>query len=134
MGYEVEKSEDQWRAELGERYDVLRQAATERAWTGDLLDEERDGLYRCGGCGNELFRSGTKFDSGCGWPSFYDAVRPEAVELLEDTTLGMVRTEVRCAKCGSHLGHVFPDGFGTPTGLRFCMNSVALDFEADPSA
>lgn len=131
MGYEIEKSEEQWRAELGERYAVLRQAATERAWTGELLDEHRDGLYRCGGCGNELFRSGTKFDSGCGWPSFYDAVRPEAVELLEDTSLGMVRTEVRCAKCGSHLGHVFPDGFGTPTGLRYCMNSIAMQFEAD---
>lgn len=131
MGYEVEKSEEQWRAELGERYDVLREAATERAWTGELLDEERDGLYRCGACGNELFQSGTKFDSGCGWPSFYDAVNPEAVELLEDTSLGMTRTEVRCAKCGSHLGHVFPDGFGTPTGLRFCMNSLALNFDAD---
>lgn len=131
MGYEVEKSEEQWRQELGDRYAVLREAGTERAWTGELLDESRDGLYRCGGCDNELFRSGTKFDSGCGWPSFYDAVRPEAVELLEDTSLGMVRTEVRCARCGSHLGHVFPDGFGTPTGLRYCMNSVSLQFEAD---
>ncbi|MFM6974290.1 MAG: peptide-methionine (R)-S-oxide reductase MsrB [Agromyces sp.] len=131
MEYEVEKTEDEWRAELGDRYSVLREAATERAWTGELLDEERDGLYRCGGCGNELFRSGTKFDSGCGWPSFYDAVNPNAVELLEDTSLGMVRTEVRCARCGSHLGHVFPDGFGTPTGLRYCMNSVTLNFDAD---
>jgi peptide-methionine (R)-S-oxide reductase len=129
MPYQVEKSEEEWRDELGaERYAVLRGAATERAWTGGLLDEERAGVYACAACGAELFKSGTKFDSGCGWPSFYESVRPEAVELLEDTTLGMVRTEVRCARCGSHLGHVFPDGFGTPTGDRYCMNSIALDF------
>ncbi|QTV80016.1 peptide-methionine (R)-S-oxide reductase MsrB [Microbacterium sp. NIBRBAC000506063] len=132
MAYEVDKSDDEWRTELGEeKYAVLREAATERPWTGELLDEERAGLYTCGGCGAELFRSGTKFDSGCGWPSFYESVRPEAVELLEDTSLGMVRTEVRCASCGSHLGHVFPDGFGTPTGDRYCMNSVALSFTPD---
>ncbi len=129
MGYEVEKSDDEWRQKLDdESFAVLRRAATERAWTGELLDEHRAGLYTCKGCGNELFKSGTKFDSGCGWPSFYESVRPDAVELLEDTTLGMVRTEVRCAKCGGHLGHVFPDGFGTPTGDRYCMNSLALDF------
>ncbi len=129
MGYDVEKSADEWKAQLDpESYAVLRQAATERAWTGDLLDEHRAGLFTCKGCGNELFKSGTKFDSGCGWPSFYESIRPEAVELIEDTTLGMVRTEVRCAKCGGHLGHVFPDGFGTPTGDRYCMNSVALNF------
>lgn len=127
--YEVEKTDAEWRAELtDEQYRVLRQAGTERAWTGELLDESRAGLYTCGACGNELFVSGTKFDSGCGWPSFYDAVRPEAVELLEDRSLGMVRTEVRCARCGSHLGHVFDDGFGTPTGLRYCMNSLSLGF------
>jgi len=129
MGYDVEKSADEWKTQLdSESYAVLRQAATERAWTGDLLDEHRAGLFTCKGCGNELFKSGTKFDSGCGWPSFYESIRPEAVELIEDTTLGMVRTEVRCAKCGGHLGHVFPDGFGTPTGDRYCMNSVALNF------
>lgn len=129
MPYDVEKTEDEWRQELGdEQYAVLRQSATERAWTGELLDEERAGLYTCGACGAELFKSGTKFDSGCGWPSFYESIRPEAVELIEDTTLGMVRTEVRCASCGSHLGHVFPDGFGTPTGDRYCMNSLALNF------
>jgi peptide-methionine (R)-S-oxide reductase len=129
MGYDVEKSTDEWKAQLDpESYAVLRQAATERAWTGELLDEHRAGLFTCKGCGNELFKSGTKFDSGCGWPSFYESIRPEAVELIEDTTLGMVRTEVRCAKCGGHLGHVFPDGFGTPTGDRYCMNSVALNF------
>ncbi|MGN6326290.1 peptide-methionine (R)-S-oxide reductase MsrB [Pseudolysinimonas sp.] len=131
----VEKTDAEWRAELDpERYAVLREAATERAWTGELLDEQRAGLYTCGACGAELFKSGTKFDSGCGWPSFYDSVNPDAVELLEDTSLGVVRTEVRCAACGSHLGHVFDDGFGTPTGLRYCMNSLALGFTADDEA
>ncbi len=129
MAYEVEKSDEQWRAELGdERYEVLRQAGTERAWTGELLDEDRAGLYTCAGCGNELFRNGTKFDSHCGWPSFYDAVRPDAVELIPDDSLGMQRTEVRCARCGGHLGHVFDDGFGTPTGQRYSMNSLSLNF------
>ncbi|MEO6532271.1 MAG: peptide-methionine (R)-S-oxide reductase MsrB [Pseudolysinimonas sp.] len=129
----VEKTDAEWRAELGpERFAVLREAATERAWTGELLDESRSGLYTCGACNAELFKSGTKFDSGCGWPSFYDSVNPDAVELIEDTSLGVVRTEVRCAACGSHLGHVFDDGFGTPTGLRYCMNSLALGFAAAP--
>ncbi|GAA5152584.1 peptide-methionine (R)-S-oxide reductase MsrB [Microbacterium pseudoresistens] len=129
MDYRVSKTEEQWREELDpQQYAVLRTAATERPWTGELLDEGRAGLYTCGACGAELFRSGTKFDSGCGWPSFYESIRPEAVELIEDSSLGMVRTEVRCAACGSHLGHVFPDGFGTPTGDRYCMNSVALSF------
>ncbi|MGV1035300.1 MAG: peptide-methionine (R)-S-oxide reductase MsrB [Microbacteriaceae bacterium] len=129
MAYDVEKSDEQWREQLSaDEYQVLRHAATERPWTGELLDEERAGVYTCRGCGNELFVSGTKFDSGCGWPSFYESVRPEAVELRSDTTLGMERTEVLCARCGSHLGHVFPDGFGTPTGDRYCMNSVSLAF------
>ena len=127
MAYRVNKSEDEWRADLGDdRYAVLREAATERPWTGELLDEERAGIYACAACGAELFKSGTKFDSGCGWPSFYESVRPEAVQLIEDASLGMVRTEVRCASCGSHLGHVFPDGFGTPTGDRFCINSISI--------
>jgi peptide-methionine (R)-S-oxide reductase len=130
MGYNVEKTEEEWLAELGpERYAVLRKAGTERAWTGELLDESRAGFYTCAACGNELFKSGTKFDSNCGWPSFYESVNPEAVELLEDTSLGVVRTEVRCANCGSHLGHVFDDGFGTPTGDRYCMNSLSLEFK-----
>ncbi|KAA0962867.1 peptide-methionine (R)-S-oxide reductase MsrB [Microbacterium sp. ANT_H45B] len=134
MSYSVDKTEEEWRTELGEeQYAVLRGAATERAWTGELLDEGRAGLYTCGACNAELFKSGTKFDSGCGWPSFYESIRPDAVELIEDTTLGMVRTEVRCANCGSHLGHVFPDGFGTPTGDRYCMNSIALNFTPDAS-
>ncbi|MCL2516428.1 MAG: peptide-methionine (R)-S-oxide reductase MsrB [Microbacteriaceae bacterium] len=131
-GPAVVKTDAEWRAELSpEQYAVLRQSATERAWTGELLDEDRAGIYTCGACGAELFQSGTKFDSGCGWPSFYESVRPEAVKLIEDTSLGMVRTEVRCAACDSHLGHVFPDGFGTPTGDRYCMNSLALNFTAE---
>ncbi|MFB7845053.1 MULTISPECIES: peptide-methionine (R)-S-oxide reductase MsrB [unclassified Microbacterium] len=135
MSHRVTKTDAEWRAELDpQQYAVLREAATERAWTGELLDEHRAGLYTCGACGAELFRSGTKFDSGCGWPSFYESVRPEAVQLIEDTSLGMTRTEVRCANCGSHLGHVFPDGFGTPTGDRYCMNSIALSFQPDESA
>jgi peptide-methionine (R)-S-oxide reductase len=129
MAYNVNKSEDEWRAELGpEQYKILREAATERAWSGELLDESRSGFYTCAACNAELFKSGTKFDSHCGWPSFYESVNPEAVELLEDTSLGVVRTEVRCANCGSHLGHVFDDGFGTPTGDRYCMNSLSLGF------
>ena len=131
MARKVEKSEAEWRTELGpERYAVLREAATEAPWSGELLNESRAGLYTCAACGNELFKSGTKFDAACGWPSFYESVRPEAVELSEDRSLGMVRTEVRCARCGSHLGHVFDDGFGTPTGLRYCMNSLALNFSS----
>jgi peptide-methionine (R)-S-oxide reductase len=126
--------EAELRARLSpEEYAVLRESATERAWSGELLDEERAGLYTCKACGNELFRAGTKFDSGCGWPSFYESVRPEAVRLLPDDSLGIERTEVRCARCDSHLGHVFPDGVGTPTGDRYCMNSLALDFTAADS-
>ena len=129
MAYEVQRDEREWRSLLSPmEFAVLREAATERAGTGALLHEHREGLYTCRGCGNELFRAGTKFDSGCGWPSFYEAVRPEAVELIEDRPHGMLRTEGRCARCGGHLGHVFPDGFGTPTGDRYCMNSVSLDF------
>lgn len=132
MDYSVKKSDDEWRGELTEeQFAVLREAATERPWTGELLDEERSGLYSCAACHAELFKSGTKFDSGCGWPSFYESINPDAVQLIEDNTLSMVRTEVRCASCGSHLGHVFPDGFGTPTGDRYCMNSLALDFQAE---
>lgn len=129
MSYPVSKSDDEWLAALGPaRFDVLRRAGTERAWTGELLGEKRPGVFHCGGCGADLFDHSTKFESGSGWPSFWDAVSPDAVELHEDRTFGMVRTEVLCATCGSHLGHVFPDAFGTPTGQRYCMNSLALDF------
>ncbi|MBF4460840.1 peptide-methionine (R)-S-oxide reductase [Pseudoclavibacter sp. RFBJ3] len=132
MSYAVNKPDSEWRAELTpQEYHVLREAGTERAYTGELLEEGRAGLYTCRACGSELFKAGTKFDSGCGWPSFYESVRPDAVQLLEDRSLGMVRTEVRCANCGSHLGHVFPDGFGTPTGDRYCMNSLSLSFTPD---
>ncbi len=129
MKYEVEKSDDDWKKELSpDEYRVLRQAGTERAGTGKLLGEKRIGVYSCRACGNELFRSETKFESHCGWPSFFDAMSSEAVERLEDRSHGMIRTEVRCKKCGSHLGHVFPDAPQTPTGERYCMNSVALRF------
>ena len=130
MTYEVERTPEEWRALLSpQAFHILREAGTERPGTGALLHEHRDGRFHCGACGNELFLSHTKFESGCGWPSFYETVRPDAVQLIEDRSLGMVRTEVRCAKCGSHLGHVFPDGYGTPTGDRYCMNSAALTFE-----
>lgn len=131
MTYNVEKSDAEWQAELTpEEYAVLRQAATERPWTGELLDENRTGVYKCKACGQELFRSTAKFDSHCGWPSFYIPSEQDAVELVKDTSLGMERVEVRCANCGSHLGHVFDDAPQTPTGDRFCMNSVSLSFEA----
>jgi peptide-methionine (R)-S-oxide reductase len=131
MNYKVTKSDEEWRQELtADEFAVLRQAATERPWTGELLDEKREGVYRCKACGAELFRSEAKFDSHCGWPSFYIPTEQDAVVLLKDSTLGMERVEVRCANCGSHLGHVFDDAPQTPTGDRFCMNSVSLSFEA----
>jgi peptide-methionine (R)-S-oxide reductase len=125
----VQKSEAEWRAELDpDRYAILREAATEPPWSGELLIDHGDGVYRCGACGAELFRSDTKFDSGSGWPSFYAPAFEGAVELEEDNSHGMRRIEVRCATCDSHLGHVFPDG-PAPTGERYCINSLALDFD-----
>ena len=127
--HKIVKTDAEWRAQLTDvEFAVLREAATERPWTGELIEEKRDGVFRCRACGAQLFSSGTKFDSHCGWPSFYDA-DPEAVTLHEDLTHGMVRTEVRCAACDSHLGHVFPDAPQTPTGDRFCINSVSLTFD-----
>ena len=132
MSFPVEKTEEQWRAELTPfEYSVLREAGTERPGTGALLGENRGGMYLCRACGAELFRSETKFESFCGWPSFFDPDEKDAVVYIEDRSHGMVRTEVRCANCGSHLGHVFPDAPQTPTGLRYCMNSVSLRFVPD---
>jgi peptide-methionine (R)-S-oxide reductase len=129
MTYKVEKSDAEWKTELGsDQFAVLRNAATERPFSGALLDEKREGTYLCAACRAPLFRSGAKFDSGSGWPSFWEAVNPDAVELVTDRSLGMVRTEVRCATCGSHLGHLFDDGYQTPTGDRYCMNSLSLEF------
>lgn len=132
MSYPVSKDDNEWKATLSpERFRVLREAGTERPWTGELLGEKRDGVFVCGACHAPLFASGTKFESGSGWPSFWDAINPEAVELKEDRSLGMVRTEVLCSQCGSHLGHLFDDAIGTPTGQRYCMNSLALEFTAE---
>jgi peptide-methionine (R)-S-oxide reductase len=130
MGYDVDKSDEQWRAELSpEAFEVLRRARTERPGSGQLLDEHRVGVYRCRACGAELFRSSAKFDSHSGWPSFFTPLARDRVELRTDTSLGAIRTEVRCARCGSHLGHVFDDAPQTPTGQRYCMNSVGLTFQ-----
>jgi peptide-methionine (R)-S-oxide reductase len=122
-------TDEQWRARLTpEQYEVLRQHATEPAFTGEYVSVKEDGTYRCAGCGAELFSSDTKFDSGTGWPSFYEPAVAENVELRDDHSYGMRRTEVLCKRCGGHLGHVFDDG-PQPTGQRFCINSCALDLD-----
>ncbi|WP_037914201.1 peptide-methionine (R)-S-oxide reductase MsrB [Actinacidiphila yeochonensis] len=126
--YPVDRTEEEWRAALSpQEYAVLREAGTERPYTGEYTDTKQEGVYSCRACGAELFRSGTKFESHCGWPSFYDPSDSDAVELIEDRSMGMVRTEVRCANCGSHLGHVFAgEGYPTPTDQRYCINSISL--------
>ncbi|MBP2405737.1 peptide-methionine (R)-S-oxide reductase MsrB [Streptomyces syringium] len=131
MSYEVEKPDEQWRAELTpEEYQVLRQAGTEPAFRGEYTDTKTAGVYSCRACGAELFRSTEKFESHCGWPSFYDPKDSAAVELIEDRSHGMTRTEVRCSRCGSHLGHVFEgEGYPTPTDQRYCINSISLRLE-----
>jgi peptide-methionine (R)-S-oxide reductase len=131
MEPKIQKTDEEWRAELTpEQYRVLREQGTERPFTGTYWDAKEPGVYRCAGCQTELFRSDTKFDSGTGWPSFVEPATVGAVETETDVSHGMVRTEVRCATCGGHLGHVFPDGPG-PTGLRYCINSASLSHEKE---
>lgn len=125
----VQKTESEWKQSLTpEQYHVLREKGTERAFSGHLVNNHADGIYHCAACNAPLFKSETKFESGSGWPSFFEPISPTAVELHEDRTYGMRRVEVTCATCGGHLGHVFPDG-PNPTGERYCMNSASLDFK-----
>jgi peptide-methionine (R)-S-oxide reductase len=131
QAYDVAKDESDWKAELNpQEYHVLREAGTEAPFVGEYTDTNTEGVYRCRACSAELFRSDTKFDSHCGWPSFYAPLAKDSVVYLEDRTLGGVRTEVRCAACGGHLGHVFEgEGYGTPTDLRYCINSISMKLE-----
>ncbi|PZS27402.1 MAG: peptide-methionine (R)-S-oxide reductase [Pseudonocardiales bacterium] len=134
MSAQVDKTDEQWRAQLTpEEYQVLRKAGTERAFTGEYTDTKTKGVYRCRACGAELFRSDTKFDSHCGWPSFFSPLAGDRVILRQDGSLFMRRTEVLCANCHSHLGHVFDDAPQTPTGDRYCINSISLTLESDPA-
>ena len=131
MPKKIEKTDEEWKRELSpEAYRVLRKKATERPFTGEYVANKEDGTYRCAGCGAELFGSDTKFDSGCGWPSFYDPLSKDQLEFRTDTSHFMSRTEVLCIKCGGHLGHVFDDG-PEPTGKRYCINSVSLKFDKE---
>jgi peptide-methionine (R)-S-oxide reductase len=126
------QTDEDWKKKLTpEQYAVLREKGTEAPFTGKLLENKETGMYICGACGQEIFSSDTKFDSGSGWPSFFKPADNKAVKLVDDSTLGMHRTEIVCANCGSHLGHVFDDAPQTPTGQRFCINSVALDFKKE---
>ncbi len=131
----VRKTDQEWREQLTpEQYHILRQAGTERPFTGEYVDTEEDGLYACAACGNPLFSSDTKFHSGSGWPSFWDVISQGNVETHEDLSHGMRRTEILCARCGGHLGHLFPDGPRDQTGLRYCINSAALEFKHKPDS
>ena len=133
MGTKVNKTDAEWRAELTpEQYDVMRKAGTEAPFTGEYNDCKLDGMYRCAGCGEQLFDASTKFDSGTGWPSFYAPADSAAVEVESDRAFFMVRNEVHCSSCGGHLGHVFDDG-PNPTGLRYCINSASLKLDAKPA-
>ena len=129
---EINRTDSEWRQLLGEsKYSVLREKGTERAFTGNYLNHKGVGIYVCGACGQDLFSSKAKYDSGSGWPSFYEPIRPETITEVEDRSLGMIRVEVICSACKSHLGHVFDDGPRETTGLRYCINSVSLDFKGD---
>lgn len=133
-GRKVNKTDSEWRQQLTpEQYRILREKGTERAFTGKYWNHKEDGTYSCAACGEELFRSTTKYDSGCGWPSFYDAMDKSKIEFKEDRSYGMIRTEVLCKACGGHLGHLFEDG-PAPTGQRYCINSASIDFQKKDEA
>ena len=131
MKGKINKTEEEWKQILSkQQFEILRKKGTERAFSGDLLSHHDAGVYSCAGCQQELFSSNTKFDSGSGWPSFYDAINENNIEIIQDKSLGMLREEIVCGRCGGHLGHVFPDG-PQPTGLRYCVNSASLDFKKE---